>query len=165
MRRIAAPVTLVLAVFLTQVSASAHLAATVKRRPPCGAPEAALLLTQFLSAFNRGNQRQLDRVFAHANRFSWFSVSGAPGERLDPDARDRASLLAYFATRHAAGEQLALVSATYLRKARGFFDFTYRLSRSASDFAAPSRYGGKAAVVCFGGPPAIAVWSMGPEPS
>ena len=152
----------VAAVLLAQTAASAR-GGPSNQPQVCGKAQVALLLTQFVSAFNRGNQRQLNTVFAHAGTFRWYSVSGMPGERLDPAAQDRSTLLGYFAARHEAGEHLALTTVTYKKKALGFVDFVYTLTRSADDIANPLHYLGKGAISCFGGPPAIAVWSMGPD--
>ncbi len=151
------------ALTLLVLAPSASSAQPPVKTQACGKPQAASLLKAFVSAFNRGDARRLNTVFAKADRFRWYSVSGAPGERIDPDAHDRGSLLRYFAARHAAGEHFALTSATFLQKSRGFVDFRYSLVRTATDLSGPLRYAGKGAVVCFAGVPALAVWSMGPD--
>jgi hypothetical protein len=151
------------AAMLAVLLAPSASSAPAPKPPACGKRQAAALVTKFITAFDRGDRRALAALFAQASRFRWYSVSGGPGERRDPAAHNRRSLLGYFAARHAANEQLALRSFVYTSKSLGYVDFTYTLLRAADDIPAPVPYVGKGAVVCFAGPPALAVWSMGPE--
>jgi hypothetical protein len=133
---------------------------------PCTADEVEGLGRRFIGAFNGGDASELDRVFAHEPDFEWYSTNG-PGERLDPVARDRASLVPYFRDRHAHGEQLALGSFTFngntTFRSRTHGNFVYSLTRSADDLA-PTPYRGKGAALCYPNrSDQIFVWSMGPS--
>ena len=65
----------------------------------CTADEVEMLVRRFSGAFNGGDAAELERIFAQEPEFEWYSTN-APGERLDPVARDRASLVPYFRDRH-----------------------------------------------------------------
>lgn len=97
----------------------------------------------------------------------WYST-GPPGRRLRGAARDRSTLVAYFAARHERGERLRLRSFRFNGNAddgRGrdaYGNFEYGLIRSADDLA-PARYYGKGAARCREGRSAIWVWSMAPQ--
>jgi hypothetical protein len=71
---------------------------------PCTAHEAETLVRRFLDAFNAGDLGALDTLFAREPEFEWYSTT-APGERFNSLAKNRASLVPYFADRHALGEQ------------------------------------------------------------
>jgi hypothetical protein len=113
----------------------------------------------FVDAFNRGDLRRLNRLFALEPGFEWYSTQ-APGERFDNAAKNRSTLIPYFRERHAMGERLKVRSLRI--KGRGV---QYGLIRSADDLE-PTRYDGKAAARCYVKQPkpdtAIVVWSMGP---
>jgi len=64
----------------------------------CDPAEVASVVDRFVAAFNTGNTRRLDRLFARKPYFRWYSTD-APGERFLPVAASRASLLSYFARR------------------------------------------------------------------
>ncbi|MEA2633683.1 MAG: hypothetical protein QOH92_450 [Chloroflexota bacterium] len=95
--------------------------------------------------------------------FSWYSTD-APGERLNAEAEDRGTLMAYFAARHQQHERLALNSldVTFTNDRAGGFVFS--LTRSADDGLPPTRYGGKGEVQCAIRPISVGVWSMAPDP-
>jgi hypothetical protein len=141
-------------------------AVRAKERPTtCAAGEVETLVGRFLEAFNAGDMAALDRLFAREPEFEWYSTGG-PGERLDPIARDRASLMPYFAARHARGERLALRSFTFNGNAtfrsRTHGNFVYALVRSADDLQS-SDYRGKGAALCYRNrADELFVWSMGP---
>lgn len=131
----------------------------------CTAKEVEALVGRFLGAFNKGDLDELDVIFAREPEFEWYST-GAPGERLDPSARDRPSLVPYFRDRHAVREQLSLRSFAFNGNTDGrrrYGNFVYALTRSADDLA-PSPYRGKGAALCYRNrSDSIFVWSMGPE--
>ena len=130
----------------------------------CTAEEVGALVDGFLAAFNAGDLNAVDSIFAREPEFEWYST-GAPGERLDPIARDRPSLGPYFAVRHAAGERLALRSVTFNGNTTGsrtYGNFVYELERSASDLTS-TLFRGKGAALCYRTrPDTIIVWSMAP---
>lgn len=130
----------------------------------CTAAEVESVVERFVAAFNDGNATDLDAIFAREPEFEWYST-GAPGERLDPIARDRPSLVPYFRDRHSVREQLALRSFTFNGNATGsrkYGNFVYDLERSAADLV-PTPYRGKGAALCYWTKPdTIIVWSMAP---
>ena len=125
----------------------------------CSAAETRQLVVDFLSAFNAGRAVRLDRDFARAPIFKWYSTTG-PGKRLGAAAYDRSSLLRYFAGRHAQRERLSLRFWSGGGNANGYSHFQFRVVRSARDLPA-TLYEGKGAIVCSDGGNMIAVWSMG----
>jgi hypothetical protein len=113
---------------------------------------------RFVDVFNRGDLQRLDRIFARAPDFQWYSTQ-APGERFNESAKNRSSLIPYFAERHALGERLKVRSFRW----NGGGNFEYGLVRSAHDLE-PTRYYGKGAAHCYANlPDTIFVWSMGRE--
>jgi hypothetical protein len=119
------------------------------------------IVPQFIDAFNRGDRTQLDALFADSN-FAWYSTD-APGQRFNAAAKDRSTLIAYFAARHRAHEHLDLTSlnVTFVSELRG--GFTFLLTRRADDLQ-PTRYNGKGEIQCRVMPASIAVWAMDPHP-
>ena len=132
----------------------------------CSAGEVRALVLSFVRAFNSGDLRRLDAIFRPAY-FRWYS-SGPPGVRLRAEAYRRATLLAYFAERHAQRDRLRLLDLDFNGNGGGHAHFGLRLRRSADDHrhATPFTVVGKGAVACTTRPRPIAVWSLGgPEPS
>ena len=130
----------------------------------CTAGEVETLVRRFIDAFNAGDLRALDALFAREPEFEWYSTD-APGERFRSLAKDRPSLVPYFAGRHALGEELTLRSFRFngntSRALRPYGNFEYGLTRSAEDLQ-PTPYYGKGATFCYGTrSDVIFVWSMG----
>jgi hypothetical protein len=120
------------------------------------------LVDRFIAAFNRGDLAQLDQLFAvPENGFNWYATD-APGQRLNAEADNRGSLMAYFAARHLQHEHLVLRSldVTFTDGGRG--GFWFRLTRSADDGLPPTAYNGKGEVQCMFAPGSITVWAMDP---
>jgi len=123
------------------------------RSTACTATSAKSLVGAFVSAFSAGDQERLDGLFVSDARFEWFS-SGGPGIRQIPEANDRASLLAYFATRHVLGDRLDVLSVDWNgNTSRGGLQYGnvgFRLRRAAADFDQGGWFevGGKAAAFC-----------------
>jgi ketosteroid isomerase-like protein len=117
---------------------------------------------RFIDAFDRGDLAQLDQLVSD-QLFSWYSTD-APGQRFNAEAKDRSTLIAYFAARHQQHERLALNSldVTFTNDRAGGFVFS--LTRSADDGLPPTRYGGKGEVQCAIRPISVGVWSMAPWP-
>jgi hypothetical protein len=125
---------------------------------PCSTNDVRQVVERFIDAFNRGNLAQLDQLVSD-HLFSWYSTD-APGERFGAEAKDRGTLMAYFAARHQQHEHLALNSLDV-----GFTNdraggFTFSVTRSADDGLPPTRYGGKGEVQCAIRPISVGVWSM-----
>lgn len=116
----------------------------------------------FVWAYNRGNTRQLDRLFSR-QRFAWYS-SGKPGDRADPDSRNRGTLIRYFLRRHRAGDRLALRGYGFgYDRARSLGHFQVKLRRRAND-ARRGRWfllEGKGALDCSRPRVTIAAMSLG----
>jgi len=126
----------------------------------CGDRETRNLLNQFLAAFNSGDVSQLDSLIS-TRAFGWWSTD-APGRRIDPDARDRTTLMDYFASRHRHRDRLDLKAFRYNGQSGNFGNFELSLVRTADDLSAPTAYAGKGAVDCSG--PGLSVWSMARNP-
>jgi hypothetical protein len=127
----------------------------------CTEREARTAVTRFVAELNRGDLRALDRRFAPAERFEWYSTN-APGERFNAAAKNRATLIPYFKARHARHERLTLrrfkFNGAGAQRRDGNFEYT--LTRRADDLR-PTRYEGKGALFCHRGPrDQIFVWSM-----
>ena len=125
---------------------------------PCSTNDVRQVVERFIDAFNRGNLVQLDQLVSD-QLFSWYSTD-APGERFGVEAKNRGTLMAYFAARHQQHERLALNSLDV-----GFTNdraggFTFSVTRSADDGLPPTRYGGKGEVQCAIKPISVHVWSM-----
>jgi hypothetical protein len=127
----------------------------------CTARAVKRLVGSFVRAFNRGDERALDLLFAAEPEFQWYSTDGA-GARIQGVATNRETLLPYFAGRHRRGERLALTSFRFNGNSSGYGHFEYGLVRSADDLA-PTSYYGKGAAICTVYEDFIAVWSMGRE--
>lgn len=128
-------------------------------REACTARRVRRLVNAFVDAFNRGNARGLDLAFAVEPEFRWYSTDG-PGARLEAEARDRDTLLNYFARRHRRGERLHLTSFRFHGYSAGYGHFEYVLVRRAHNLP-PTDYLGKGAAICTAYEDFIAVWSMG----
>ena len=132
-------------------------------RAGCGAVQARATVNEFVAAFNRGQPQKLGRLLARGNEgFQWYAVNAEPGLRTSDAAKNRATLLRYFAERHRQSERLVLQRFTYKGYSLGKADFTFELVRSADDLAPEALYGGKGAIACWGHG-GIAVWAMGPD--
>ena len=116
----------------------------------------------FLRAYNRGDARRLDGLFSR-RRFAWYSA-GKPGARVDPDARRRGTLVAYFLRRHRADDRLALREFRFgYDRARILGHFSVKLRRRAND-ARGGRWfllEGKGALDCSRPRVTIAAMSLG----
>ena len=152
--------------FALAAVASVIAATAPAPRPPhaaCGAVKARATVNQFVAAFNLGQPQKLGRLFARGNEgFQWYAVNADPGLRTSDAAKNRATLLRYFAERHRHSERLVLQQFTYKGYSLGKAEFTFELVRSADDVTPEVAYGGKGAVNCWGHG-GISVWAMGPN--
>jgi hypothetical protein len=149
----------------TRAAGAAPTPATAETRAApvatrCTGRETRLAVTRFVAELNRGDLRALDRRFAPAERFEWYSTD-APGRRIDDAAKNRATLIPYFKARHARHERLTLRSFKYNGASQANYgNFEYTLTRRADDMRT-TRYVGKGAAWCHRGPrDEIFVWSM-----
>jgi hypothetical protein len=145
----------------------------------CAPKEVAGFVLRFLDAYNAGATAEADRFFAPTTSedliedakdgelgFRWYSVSGSIGQRIDGEARNRATLSAYFAERHHQGERLDLfaISLNYRTWLAHGVGFVFLLRRTASDLPRLGRgkFGltlGKGGINCVS--QTIHVWSAG----
>ncbi|HKB36850.1 MAG TPA: hypothetical protein VKD72_10370 [Gemmataceae bacterium] len=129
----------------------------------CNAAQTDQVVQRFIDSFDRGNIRELDQLVAGADLFQWYSTD-PPGQRIDPGARDRDSLIAYFEKRHEEHERLLLKSFSFNGTSAGFGNFGFELLRSADDGLPPTPYVGKGAIDCGRTPRTLVVWSMARQP-
>jgi hypothetical protein len=149
--------------------ASLLAAALIGASPNAAAGEACdergsrALVTRFIRAFNSGNVRELNAVFARGMWWRWYAVGTAPGRRVQAAAYNRNTLTKYFRARHKQRERLVLRSFQYSGWANGYGNFQYELTRIADDIRPrlARTYVGRGAVSCWAGK--LAVWSMGEE--
>jgi hypothetical protein len=134
-----------------------------QRSKGCTVAQSRALIQRFVTAFNRGDARTLDRIWDSNDWFKWYSVGNEPGMRIQGDSMRRDTLLPYFAARHAAHELLTPTRVAISRYPSGYRSFQYRLLRSADDLpGSPVVYSGKGALSCVTGH--LDVWSMGEGP-
>lgn len=130
-------------------------------RRDCSLGEARLLVLNFVRAFNAGNRRQLDRIFAREPAFQWYST-GKPGQRLGREAENRSTLIRYFELRHRMRERLELLSFIGGQTPGGEFGFSFHILRQARDLH-PRVLQGKGALFCASSRNRIIVWSNGAQ--
>jgi hypothetical protein len=160
-----APFTLAVVVVATLVGsiASGASGSIAREDGSCGAVQARSTLAAFVAAFNNGQPSTLGGLFARANEgFQWYAVNADIAPRLNDAAKNRATLLRYFADRHRHSERLLLQRFTYVGYSLGKAGFTFRLLRSADDLTPPAIYDGKGAINCWGHG-GISVWAMGAQ--
>lgn len=126
----------------------------------CAASSTRNLTARFVTAFNEGDLKTLDRLVSPAPAFLWYSVSSSPGRRVGGEASDRGSLRDYLTSRHRAGERLRLTRFRFNGNSQGYAHFEFSVTRSANDLK-PLLVEGKGASDCSLDPPSIAVWSIG----
>ena len=128
----------------------------------CTALQTRSALTSFVTAFNAGNSRRLNALFGPPSWFRWYS-SSAPGERFDPEAGRRNTLIAYFRARHEQRDRFRLVSFKFNGNSLGYGNFVWQVKRSADDFrnGAWFQVDAKGAALCEGGSAKFIVMSIG----
>ena len=156
-RGVTAAVVLLAAAMIAAAGGSARSARSTASRD-CSLNETHRLVEAFIGAFNNGRSARLNRIFASAPSFKWYSTD-APGRRLGAAAYARSTLIRYFRARHARRERLTLTSWRGGGNANGYAHFQFGLIRQARDLQ-PTEYEGKGAIIC-GRRNSIAVWSMG----
>lgn len=126
----------------------------------CTRKKVASIVTTFVTAYNRGNGEQLERIWAQEPHFEWFSVER---ERQRPDPYDRATLGEYFSARHELSDRLHLRSLRVKprRSSDGTFSFVFRLTRRSNDKHGRGGYHGKGSAL---GPESFLVPQL-PDPN
>lgn len=153
-----------LALLLVASCRTATVSAPSPSPTPSGEPSACTAeqvheaLNRFTHALASGDGLALDAVFTGPELFQWYS-SDAPGERIKQQARDRSTLMRYFAQRQRVHEQMVVTSFRFNGNAASFGNFEVRLTRQADDLP-PTPYQAKGAATCSGRTATIAVWSM-----
>jgi hypothetical protein len=123
----------------------------------CNSPhDTAMLVSNFLDAFNRGDNRHLGRFFGPD--FMWYSITKPERNFV---AYSTGELLKYFEARHTQHERLQLASIDVRGPGwHGGVDLVYTLTRQADDLGSQRQaLRGKGAVNCKDR--SIFVWSMG----
>jgi hypothetical protein len=141
------------------VSASSGRAAPA-REVGCGGATTKALIHEFIRDYADGRVAIIDRLWAPAPRFQWFSTS-PPGARLGAKAYNRATLARYFRSRVRVHERIRLtrLGAGYDPK-RDIVNFGGKLVRSADDVHSQAPHDFKGAADCVSGRPFFIVWSM-----
>ena len=116
-------------------------AASPPAQVACTRADVEGLVTRFVAAFSRGDERDLDGLFAPKSDFRWYSTDG-PGRRLRAAAEDRGTLIAYFRRRHRAGERLRLRSVRCNGGTPAYGNFEYEVVRRVGA-RAPRAYAGQ----------------------
>jgi hypothetical protein len=153
---------LVLLMAVALLTASAANSATPGKL--CSPAQTTTLINRFVAAFNAGDRHALNNtIWGGKLYFKWFTVLSEPGFRSQPEASRRDTLMTYFAARHAAGEQLTMVSAKINGRNIGTRGFEFHLLRSADDLpGGPVPYNGKATSSCMNG--RLTMWLMNATP-
>jgi hypothetical protein len=147
---------------IAAVAASAAHASSpeANRVRDCRPGEVEQGVTAFTRAFNAGDLRKLDGLFARKGihgtpGFQWYST-GPPGARFGSAATNRSTLMSYFAARHRARERLKLVQLSGGNADdNAYADFAFQIVRQARAFQ------GKGASICSRYGARIAVWAIG----
>jgi hypothetical protein len=128
----------------------------------CTKSETRTALVSFVRAFNAGDYRRLDRLFAGPSWFRWYS-SSTPGVRFNPQAQQRGTLISYFRDRHAQSDRFKLMSFRFTGNSNGFGNFTWKMERSATDFRNGAWFvtEAKGAALCQGTNARLIVLSIG----
>jgi hypothetical protein len=133
----------------------------------CTAGATEALVHQFVGDFNTRRLARIDRLWAPAPRFQWYSTPSRSGDA----SKKRATLIAYLRTRVREHERILLtqLGAGYDPR-RKIVDFGGKLTRSADDIRPqlvhgphgprPIQHPFKGAADCVSGHPVLIVWSM-----
>jgi hypothetical protein len=126
----------------------------------CTADATRTLVQSFVRNYSAGRVAVINRMWAPAPRFQWFS-SGKPGARLGPPAYVRSTLARYFRSRVRVHERLRLTDlrAGYDSR-RMIVHFSGKVLRRADDIRPRPAQDFKGAADCVSGRPTLIVWSM-----
>jgi hypothetical protein len=127
----------------------------------CNQAETRQVVDSFIAAFNRGDAVALEGLLADSIRYE----VGPPHGWVSQDTQTRNDLIGYLSDRHRANEQLRLESFQFRGDSAGSAGgFEFEVTRSSSDVASASAYGGKGSVECGTSPAALVLWTMDREP-
>ncbi len=144
-----------------------ELLATARGKGACGVAAARHGFAAFLDAFDHGDLRRLDSLFARGPAFKWFSA-GAPGPpRFDRAASRRDTLIPYFRALHRRRYRLGL---DWLRIDNGSQHSTglaFELRGGMPGFRDGKWFplAGKGNLLCLASGPKFRVFSLGPPGS
>jgi hypothetical protein len=116
----------------------------------CTPAGVAALMRALIKAWNAGNARAVDRLFAPVPAFKWFSMGG-PEDRRGKDAEKRSTIRAFVRKRHRRHDRMTLVMV------QGNAHFLVR--RRADDYHPRNVIKGKAAAICRHPPSRFIAWS------
>jgi hypothetical protein len=123
------------------------------RNDICASPDQVrALISEFIDGYDEGQAGLVDRYFATAPDFQWYSEQPL---REGGPAYDRTTLEAYLRQRHAAGDQLSVVSVEFNSVRGGIGNFGFVLDRGGT------RLPSKGALDCASRK--FIVWSIGPN--
>ncbi|MFL5952885.1 MAG: hypothetical protein ACJ76I_02085 [Gaiellaceae bacterium] len=126
----------------------------------CTAATATALVQTFVRNYDNGRVPAMDRQWAQAPGFQWFSTR-APGARLGAAAKNRSTLVPYFRTRVRVHENLRVTKlGGGYDPQRNLLNFAGKLVRRADDLPARAPQDFKGAAECRAGAPLLIVWSM-----
>jgi len=130
----------------------------------CTPTQTTALINRFVTAFNAGDRYALNNtIWSGRLYFKWYTVLAEPGFRSQPEASRRDTLMDYFAARHAAAEDLTLISVKVNGRDIGNRGFEFHLLRSADDLPGGQvPYNGKATSSCMNG--RLTMWLMNATP-
>ncbi len=122
--------------------------------PVCDRATTRATLGAFVRAYNRGELRTLDRLFAQEPRFRWFSSGG-------PARSNRSVLPDHLRRRHERGERLRALTYRFngYERERDLGHFEFEAQRRADDLDGGSWFEmvGKGALDCAAPPVTIAL--------
>lgn len=124
----------------------------------CPAATQVRLVRSFVAAFNAGNARAVDRLFAPEPAFQWLSALGPDG-RAGKRAEDRSTIGAYIRRRHRRHDHLILVGFGSTDD-QGRINLSLLIRRRADDYRPPKLIPAKQDTTCAGRRPSLIVWSM-----
>jgi hypothetical protein len=116
----------------------------------CTPQGVAVLMRALIRAWNAGNARAVDRLFAPTPAFKWFSMGG-PEDRRGKDAEKRSTIRAFVRKRHRRHDRMTLVMV------QGNVHFYVR--RRADDYHPRNLIEGKGAAICRHPPSRFIAWS------
>jgi hypothetical protein len=116
----------------------------------CTPAGVAVLMRALIKAWNAGNARAVDRLFAPTPAFKWFSMGG-PEDRRGKDAEKRSTIRAFVRKRHRRHDRMTLVMV------QGNLRFLVR--RRADDYHPRNLIQGKGAAICRHRPWRFIAWS------
>jgi hypothetical protein len=117
----------------------------------CAPKQVRAALVSFTRAYNAGDDAKLDALFADEPRFQWYSTD-APGERLNPEAKRRKTLIPYFEARHRRHDRFKLRSFQFNGNSSRWGNFQIWMRRRADGFNGGDSFRafGKGAAICDG---------------